>query len=275
MRHLTCPYIVPNTWLSSFIFACDSRSRKSNPITIRPDDVQVWAFRYLAILIQHSYVVVVVNTGNTEMEKHYDILSSSVTSCWLPSKFTSAVSICLCFRLCWLWTCSQTLEGHAFGMAKEKSFSILYSDGEKGEVSLDLIAPTNSIYRYWFRGIKTILEGIQDVRAKSSPDELFIKQSWEKAGEYHIHWVIVWALLHWNCYQMIVAVIILIILHAVSLKYPHLCYTGQFEQKHRSKYAIAITVPSYHFLCISNSSFISIFIHLIYCRSWSQRLSVI
>jgi hypothetical protein len=49
-------------------------------------------------------------------------------------------------------------------------------------VSLDLIAPTVSIYKYWFNGIKKILERIQDVRANSSPDELFIKQAWERAG---------------------------------------------------------------------------------------------
>ena len=75
------------------------------------------------------------------------------------------------------------LEGHTFGLAKEKSFSILYADGEKGnEVSLDLIAPTASLYKYWFRGIKNILERIQDTRTNSSPDDLFIKQTWEKAG---------------------------------------------------------------------------------------------
>lgn len=49
-------------------------------------------------------------------------------------------------------------------------------------MSLDLIAPTVSIYKYWFNGIKKILERIQDVRANSSPDELFIKQAWERAG---------------------------------------------------------------------------------------------
>lgn len=92
----------------------------------------------------------------------------------------------------------KKIEGHAFGLAKEKSFSILYSDGEKGEVSLDLIAPTTSIYRYWFRGIKTILEGIQDVRAKSSPDELFIKQSWEKAGNIFS----VTTSWYWQCHHL-------------------------------------------------------------------------
>lgn len=68
-------------------------------------------------------------------------------------------------------------------MSKDKSFSILYADGEKGnEVSLDLMAPTPVIFKYWFKGIKKILERIQDVRANSSPDDLFIKQTWENAG---------------------------------------------------------------------------------------------
>lgn len=75
-------------------------------------------------------------------------------------------------------------EGHTFGLSKDKSFSILYADGEKGnEVSLDLMAPTPVIFKYWFKGIKKILERIQDVRANSSPDDLFIKQTWENAGE--------------------------------------------------------------------------------------------
>ena len=74
-------------------------------------------------------------------------------------------------------------EGHTFGLSKDKSFSILYADGEKGnEVSLDLMAPTPVIFKYWFKGIKKILERIQDVRANSSPDDLFIKQTWENAG---------------------------------------------------------------------------------------------
>jgi hypothetical protein len=68
-------------------------------------------------------------------------------------------------------------------LSKDKSFSILYADGEKGnEVSLDLMAPTPVIFKYWFKGIKKILERIQDVRANSSPDDLFIKQTWENAG---------------------------------------------------------------------------------------------
>ena len=41
---------------------------------------------------------------------------------------------------------------HIFGLAKEKSFSIIYADENGQEMSLDLIAPTLSVYRHWFRG---------------------------------------------------------------------------------------------------------------------------
>lgn len=82
-----------------------------------------------------------------------------------------------------VFTFPSSHEGHTFGLSKDKSFSILYADGEKGnEVSLDLMAPTPVIFKYWFKGIKKILERIQDVRANSSPDDLFIKQTWENAG---------------------------------------------------------------------------------------------
>jgi hypothetical protein len=70
--------------------------------------------------------------------------------------------------------------GDSFGLAKEKSLSILYSSGDS-EISLDLIAPTVSIYKYWYKGLKKILQKIQDDRDSYSPDELYLKLNWERA----------------------------------------------------------------------------------------------
>lgn len=74
---------------------------------------------------------------------------------------------------------------HIFGLAKEKSFSIIYTDQKGQELSLDLISPTLSIYKYWFKGLKSILENIQDERLNSSPEDIFLKQNWEKADRDH------------------------------------------------------------------------------------------
>ena len=74
---------------------------------------------------------------------------------------------------------------HIFGLAKEKSFSVIYTDDSGKELSLDLISPTLSIYKYWFKGLKSLLEYIQDERLNSSPEELFLKQNWEKADRDH------------------------------------------------------------------------------------------
>jgi len=72
---------------------------------------------------------------------------------------------------------------HIFGLAKEKSFSIIYTDQRGDEQSLDLIAPTLTVYKNWFKGLKTILEEIQDERLHASPEENFLKQNWAKADK--------------------------------------------------------------------------------------------
>ena len=71
-----------------------------------------------------------------------------------------------------------------FSSVKQNSFSIIYQCETTGtEKSLDLIAPTPDIFRYWFDGLKHILKRVRYMRDQASLDERFYKMKFELADK--------------------------------------------------------------------------------------------
>lgn len=70
-----------------------------------------------------------------------------------------------------------------FSSVKQNSFSIIYMSDTGVEKSLDLIAPTPDIFRYWFDGLKHILQRVRYMRDQASLDERFYKMKFELADK--------------------------------------------------------------------------------------------
>lgn len=67
-----------------------------------------------------------------------------------------------------------------YGEAGEKSFSLIYFDGNE-ERTLDLIAPSPDIFKLWYGALEFLIKKIQNQKQKLSADELFLKSAWDKA----------------------------------------------------------------------------------------------
>lgn len=70
-----------------------------------------------------------------------------------------------------------------FGSVKQNSFSIIYQDDEGHERSLDVIAQTNEVFRYWYDGLNSVLKEIEYFQKHSTLDERFLKHKFQLADE--------------------------------------------------------------------------------------------
>lgn len=68
-----------------------------------------------------------------------------------------------------------------FGPVKQNSFSIIYTNGAGDETSLDLIAPTPDVFKYWFDGLKIILKKVRYTKENASVEERYYKLKFEAA----------------------------------------------------------------------------------------------
>ena len=68
-----------------------------------------------------------------------------------------------------------------FGAVKQNSFSLIYTNDDGMETSLDLIAPTPDLFNQWFEGLKIILKKVRYMKENSSIEERFYKRKFEAA----------------------------------------------------------------------------------------------
>jgi len=68
-----------------------------------------------------------------------------------------------------------------FGPVKQHSFSVIYTNGAGEETSLDLIAPTPDVFKYWFDGLKIILKKIRYIKENATVEERYYKLKFEAA----------------------------------------------------------------------------------------------
>jgi Ca2+-binding EF-hand superfamily protein len=72
-----------------------------------------------------------------------------------------------------------------FGLADEKSLSIIYVDSRGNERSLDVICPNREGFRYLFKALKSIVTDIQNEKRNGSLDTQYLKRMWDVADEDH------------------------------------------------------------------------------------------
>eukprot|EP01032_Pedospumella_encystans_P021097 gene21097-23939_t len=72
-----------------------------------------------------------------------------------------------------------------YGDANEKSFSIVYQDSDGKEKTLDLIAPSQDIFKLWHDGLKALVQKLKEQRDNYSLDALFLKSLWDRADTDH------------------------------------------------------------------------------------------
>lgn len=72
-----------------------------------------------------------------------------------------------------------------YGDANEKSFSIVYQDTDGKEKTLDLIAPSQDIFKLWHDGLKALVTKLKEQRDNYSLDALFLKSLWDRADVDH------------------------------------------------------------------------------------------
>ena len=68
-----------------------------------------------------------------------------------------------------------------FAAVKQNSFSLIYTNENGVEASLDLIAPTPELFVHWFEGLKIILKRVRYMKENSSVEERFYKRKFEAA----------------------------------------------------------------------------------------------
>ena len=68
-----------------------------------------------------------------------------------------------------------------YGAVKQNSLSVIYSDDNGVETSLDLIAPNSTLFTIWFEGLKLILKKVRYMRENASVEERFYKMKFEAA----------------------------------------------------------------------------------------------
>lgn len=72
-----------------------------------------------------------------------------------------------------------------FGLAEEKSLSIIYYDHRGRETSLDLTCPNREGFRYIFKAFKTIMDEIQHEKRTGTIDKQYLKRMWDAADVDH------------------------------------------------------------------------------------------
>jgi phosphatidylinositol phospholipase C delta len=72
-----------------------------------------------------------------------------------------------------------------YGDASEKSFSVVFLDGDGTECTLNLIAPSPDIFKLWYDGLKALVSKLQEQRQNYSLDSLFLKSLWDRADADH------------------------------------------------------------------------------------------
>jgi hypothetical protein len=72
-----------------------------------------------------------------------------------------------------------------YAKAANKSVTIVYTDSNGQNKTLNLIAPSPEIYRLFHHGFNTVVEKFKDDRRHMSADTLLLKTLWDKADADH------------------------------------------------------------------------------------------
>ena len=72
---------------------------------------------------------------------------------------------------------------HIYGIARDRSLSIIYLNEDSEEVSLDLLAPNEFILSYIHRCIKSAIVELEYERTHMSIEKRYLKAKWENADE--------------------------------------------------------------------------------------------
>lgn len=70
-----------------------------------------------------------------------------------------------------------------FAQVKQNSFSVIYTNNNGEETSLDLIAPAPQVFQYWFDGLKIVLKKIRHLRESATLEERYYKAKFDAADE--------------------------------------------------------------------------------------------
>lgn len=68
-----------------------------------------------------------------------------------------------------------------FGSVKQNSFSVIYVNGDGNETSLDLIAPTPDVFKFWYEGLRTILKKVRYMKENATVEERYYKLKFDAA----------------------------------------------------------------------------------------------
>ena len=68
-----------------------------------------------------------------------------------------------------------------FGSVKQNSFSVIYANDNGDERSLDLIAPTPDVFKYWFTGLKIIMKKVRHMKENDTVEERYYKLKFDAA----------------------------------------------------------------------------------------------
>lgn len=74
---------------------------------------------------------------------------------------------------------------HIYGVADEKSLSIIYNDDRGRERSLNVICPNKEGFKYVFKALRSITQEIQEEKKNISLDKQYLKKMWGTADKDH------------------------------------------------------------------------------------------
>jgi len=72
-----------------------------------------------------------------------------------------------------------------FGPAEDRSLSVIYTDEDAKERSLDILAPNEHVFKYVNRVLRKVVADLNEEKLKTSVEKRYLKAKWEAADSDH------------------------------------------------------------------------------------------
>lgn len=76
-------------------------------------------------------------------------------------------------------------QAQTFGPASDRSLSVIYTNDEGKETSLDLVAPNDHVFKYVNRVLRKVVADLNEEKRRTSVEKRFLKAKWEAADSDH------------------------------------------------------------------------------------------